>query len=363
MTSTENLHLTYTVDEAGLFSDDEENVIPDDSFYPLPQQDGKDSTRKRTIYVGVASLLLIAVVASVGATTLSSVKSSNVVDAIGPLGKIHPNVDPNALPENEAKVKAEFQKELKILQPYLLSIIFGAGIFTLLFGKRLFVPTITIAGAATTAFVSYSLTTSVTLGVASWDAMSAANKVAACATLSTFLGLLAGYLVAKLQKLGVAALAGAAAFLGGEFLYQVFLEQQYNNPYGQYAVGGTLAVVAFMFVFVYESELLAVSSSAFGALVTARAGAKLFFNYVPTTSEFNAHWNAGVKVDIGEIQRGTDEQFWLFVASVVGLFALGLFSQLYLEPKICPSTKKTPESATSSEDASIRYTYIDARTL
>lgn len=234
---------------------------------------------------------------------------------------------------NAAEARKALDAELQQLHAPLNIVLLAAGLTLLLAGKRLYTVAFFVAGFIAGGFLAFTVWTS---GAATLTCISAQAKMYIAAALSLVCGGVLGASLARLERFGTAVVGGCAGYAGGYLLYPITLDHYVSVWWGQYALGAILALLAFALVFAWERELLVTTSCAAGAFASAVGGAQLFFNYSPTSADFQQHWK---DASAGNLDAGTDAQFWEFLGAVVALFVLGMLVQLKLDPCLFQKNK------------------------
>lgn len=232
-----------------------------------------------------------------------------------------PSVDSNA-----DELRKQMTEELHKLHAPIAVVLLATGGALLLAGRRLYAVAFFLAGFLAGGFLGYTVWTS---AAATLTCISAATKMYMAVGLSVVCGGVLGTALSRLERFGTAAIAACAGFAGGCLLYPITLDHWVTAWWGQYVCGGICALVAFVIVFALEKQLLVTTTAAAGAFAAATGGAQLFFQYDPTSADFQKHWNDAAAGDVH-----IDDHFWTFLGSVVGLFVLGLLVQLKLDPYI-----------------------------
>lgn len=232
-----------------------------------------------------------------------------------------PSVDGNA-----EEVRKAFAQELDKLHYPVAVVLLATGGALLLAGRRLYTIAFFMAGFLAGGFLAFTVWTS---AAATLTCISAAAKMYIAAGLSVLCGGVLGAALSRLERFGTAVIGACAGFAGGCLLYPITLDHWVSAWWGQYVCGGVCALAAFAVVFAWEKQLMATTTAAAGAFATATGGAQLFFHYDPTSADFQKHWSDATAGDVH-----VDDHFWVFLASVIGLFVLGLMVQLKLDPYV-----------------------------
>lgn len=227
---------------------------------------------------------------------------------------------------NAEEVREAFAQELDKLHYPVAVVLLATGGALLLAGRRLYAIAFFMAGFLAGGFLAYTAWTS---AAATLTCISAAAKMYIAAGLSVLCGIVLGAALSRLERFGTAVIGACAGFAGGCLLYPITLDHWVSAWWGQYVCGGVCALAAFAVVFAWEQRLLALTTAAVGAFAAATGGAQLFFHYDPTSADFQKHWSDATAGDVH-----VDDHFWVFLASVIGLFMLGLVVQLKLDPYI-----------------------------
>lgn len=238
------------------------------------------------------------------------------------------------------KARAALTAELKKISPVTHTALLLAGAALLLAGRRLYTAALFMAGALMGGFLAYTIWTSLIAEVAT---IAATTKMYVALGLAFVGAALLGSAVARMERIGTALVGACAGAAGGFLLYPVTLDHFVSYWWGQDAFGFLCAVLAGAFVFKWEGELLAVTTSGFGSFAAAVGGAKLFFHYTPSSADFQQHWGTW-KADGHQMEAGVDKDFWVFLASVLGLFVLGLLVQLKLDPACSAKEEQGPQT-------------------
>lgn len=134
------------------------------------------------------------------------------------------------------------------------------------------------------------------------------------------LGVLAGWFIYKIERVGITLLGAAAGFLGGFLLYTFVFIQWLQSSILLGVLAGLGAIILGYLTWKFQRLLVVYLSAFIGAYAFVR-GISIFGGHYPSEVELYGQISSGV-------YTGLEWQFYLYLVSILILGALGAFFQI-----------------------------------